>query len=302
MRRFTFPNTALFLLGFSLAGCEEEQPPGPFTVTVMTYNVLCSYCNFEEYDPWTERIEHFVDIIDRHDPDLIGFQEFIFAEEVEEIAELNPGYEFLYFHDPHGPLIDDYPDATIFYRAEMFELLDHGFYWLSETPDEPWSTGWADANIWRLVVWAHLRHRTANRELYFSTTHVDNNNPNQARSAPLIVERVEPWAARMPAIVTGDFNSKPDSEAYATLTRGVEGSGFVLLNSWDLAEERREAHNQDPAPEYDPDHRIDHIFMADQPGWSCSDWTVDMYVYGDLDRYPSDHLAMSAVLTYDPRE
>jgi endonuclease/exonuclease/phosphatase family metal-dependent hydrolase len=250
-----------------------------------------------EFDPWNERLEAFADIIRRHDPDLIGLQELITVGDADQILEGNPDYEALYFHDPHGPLFDDYPDATILYRAELFDVMEHGSYFLSDTPDEPWTTGWAEANIWRLVTWAHLRHRITGQELYFATTHFDNNSPNQEMSAPVVLERTEPWAGRMPSIVVGDFNSRPDTEAYATLTQGVGGSGFSLINSFDIADEWSVAWNQPSEPEYDSDHRIDHIFLAGPIEWTCSSWVVDLFRYGDLDRYPSDHFAMAATLT-----
>jgi len=41
----------------------------------MTFNVLCSFCNLREFDPWSERLAYFGDIFARHDPDLIGLQE-----------------------------------------------------------------------------------------------------------------------------------------------------------------------------------------------------------------------------------
>lgn len=272
---------------------ETDVEPEPPELVVMTYNVLCSFCNVD-YDPWEERLGYFGDIIARHDPDLIGLQELFLAEEVEQFLEVATGYEALWWQDPEQVYFKDYADAVVLYRRERFELVDNGFYWLSETPDEPLSGGWAEANLPRLVAWAHLRQLSDGAQLYFASTHFDNNPPNQEMSAPLFVERTSQWALEMPAIVVGDFNSKPESPAYGLLEAVHEGSGVQLLNTFALAEEWFVDSNQNPVPEYDPAHRIDHIFVAGDLSWSVSSWVVDTWVYGPHKMYPSDHLAIVA--------
>lgn len=283
--------------GATAPGCLNREG-GPVNLTVMTFNVLCSFCTTPEHDPWDERLAYFSDIIGRYDPDLIGFQEFFTDLEVEQVAAAHPGYGYLFFTDPGGPILKYYPDATIFYKRARFEVLQSGTYWLSETPEIPWTYGWASSQLWRLVTWAHLRHKANGREFYFATTHVDNNTPNQEKSAPIILDYTRPWAARMPALVVGDFNSKPSREAYHILTRGLNGQGFKLQNSFDLAERWQAAHNKTPAPGYDTDSRIDHIFVAGPTQWSCTNWWADLHVYGNNRRYPSDHFPIIAELSF----
>ena len=263
------------------------------SLTVMTFNVLCFFCDDVEYDPWEDRIGYFTDIFERHQPDLIGLQELLFYEgELEPILAQNPAYSAIYFSDETQDLFKEYADATILYRTERFEEVEKGFYWLSETPDEPLSGGWADSNLPRLVAWAHLRQLSDSTDLYFASTHFDNNPPNQEMSAPLFVERTAEWALQMPAIVVGDFNAKPDSPAYQTLVTPHPELGIQLLNTFDLAPEWAVAANQEPPPPYDPAHRIDHIFVAGDLPWQTTNWIVDMHVYGPESRYPSDHFAV----------
>jgi len=287
-----------------LVGCPTDDPveaPPSLDVTAMTFNVLCSYCNVAEYDPWEDRLGYFDDIFARHDPDLIGVQELIFATEVDQLLDLLPGYEAVYFADEHeGPIgLTDYPDATILFRGDRFELDEAGFYWLSPTPDEAWSTGFSDeAQLPRLVAWARLAAVAEDRQLVFATTHFDNNPPSQDLSAPLLLQRTEPWADEMPVIITGDFNSQTYDPAFDVLVGGTDGAGFALTDSFDIAETWSQDTNLDPAPTYDTEGRIDHVFVADGPdsSWSASTWVVDQTVYGDLDRYPSDHWPITATL------
>ena len=78
------------------------------------------------------------------------------------------------------------PNLPLFHKLAGRKAVVVGSYWLSPTPDEPWTFGWAGTSFWRLVTWARLRYRDGTGELYAATTHVDNNHPNQEMSAPLL--------------------------------------------------------------------------------------------------------------------
>lgn len=272
-----------------------HEARGPEPLVVMSFNVLCSFCNLTDYDPWAERLEYFRDIFDRHDPDLLGVQELIpLGDEPGELLALLPGREAVYYAPEEGL---PYPDATIFYRASRFELLDHGQYWLSPTPDKP-STGFAPPQLTRLVVWARLRDRAGDRELFFATTHFDNNSPSQELSAPLVKERSAPFVKELPVLFVGDFNSNPSTAAWKILTEDAS-QGFVFTDTHAIARERSVISNQSVVPEYDTSQRIDHIFAAGaETAWSASRWAADLTVYGAKDGYPSDHFPVVTELDY----
>lgn len=256
-------------------------------LTVMTYNVLCStICGLGEYDPWAERVVHHADIYARHDPDLMALQELATVEDVQQVLDAVPGREAIYFDDGKA-----WADATIVYRKARFDVLDHGDYWLSPTPDEPRTAGFSGGlQLARLVVWAVLYDRYAGRELFFASTHFDNNSPSQEKSAPLVLERTLPFVKTHPVIFAGDFNSMPDSEAYQILTGKRGDHGFAFTEVEALADDWSVITNRKPAPEYDRAMRIDHIFLAGADvDWRAASWHPDMTSYGPLDLYPSDH-------------
>lgn len=276
------------------AGDKTEQDMNE--LTIMTFNVLCSFCD-PAYDPWVDRLGYQADLIARHGPDILGLQEFVFAEEVDEYLALNPGYAAVFFQtdDPEAPL-PAYPDETILYRKDRFVVVESGFFWLSPTPDVPYSLGFIDAGqLWRLVGWVLLEQKANGRRFYFANTHFDPNHPNQEISGPLVYERFDDKVAQHPFIFTGDFNTHPGDEGYANLVEGVPGHDWTFTNTFDIAEEWEIVTNLDPVPAYDVDDRIDHILTAGG-AFSCSRWRVDLTVYGDKDRYPSDHFAMSATI------
>ena len=270
-----------------------EPPPPPDPMVVMTFNVLCSFCD-DTYDPWEDRINYISDTIARHDPDLVGLQELFTAEEVQQLLDLNPEYEALFYSDE----TIDYADATIWWRADRYELIDSGFYWLSPTPDVPLSVGFSPPQLARMVAWAQLRELSTEAELLFVDTHFDNNSPSQELSAPLLLERTEAQAGPLPIIVVGDFNSRPDTTAYAILSGGVAPGEFALTNSFDLAQDWSVDSNEDPVPAYDPAIRIDHMWVAGGE-WSVPWWVVDTWIYGANDLHTSDHFAMATELHFE---
>lgn len=274
------------------SGGAPVAPLGPWRV--MTFNVMCQTCTPKGYEGWTARLPHLGDTIARHDPELIGVQELFSAANVDELLAVAPGYEPIWFAAP-TPDDLDYADATILYRPETFEPVEHGFYWLSPEPDTPYSNGFAAPQLPRLVAWARLRVRDDGSELVFATTHFDNNTPSQELSAPLVLARTAALADAVPVVMVGDFNARPDEPAYAILTGGVDGIGPRFDDVFDRAGAWRSETNLEPAPVWDPGARIDHLFVAGAP-WMATDYVVDQWVYGEIQQYTSDHFAIVATL------
>ena len=291
---------AATLLFFCTNSCSDSgKEPIQTELKVMTFNVLCSFCN-NDYDPWEERLAYFEDILDRHLPDIVGLQELTWPEEVDQFLALRQEFKAIYFiGDEAGPIgFTDYPDATILYRADRFKPQTSGSYWLSPTPDQSWTTGFSEGfQLPRIVVWAVFEEMSSGLKFFFSNTHFDNNSPSQELSAPLLLERSAPWAEQMPIIVTGDFNSRPIDPAYLSLVEGEVGGDLRLVNLFDIADNWTLDTNLEPVPNYDLDSRIDHIFVAGaDTSWECPQWVVDLHVYGANSSYPSDHFAISAHL------
>lgn len=285
-----------------------EEAVKPLKLRVMTYNVLCSFCDKKNYDPWEDRLHNHRDIIVRNALDLMALQEITKPEEVGQIAALNPEFTFVFYNETGGEKPKGYPDATLAYRTDRFEEIERGFYWFSETPDKPFTRGWAKAAFWRICAWARLKEKATGTEFYFSSTHYDNNKPNQENSAPLTLRKTEPFAEGMPVIVAGDYNSKPDSPAYAILAGGVEDKGFKLVNAYDIAKKREVigqaeavAGRSTDALGYQAADRIDHIWLGGAADFAVPVWVADLSVYGPLKRNPSDHVPIVAEIEIAPR-
>lgn len=306
-------------LGLLLAACTPEPPHAPPSppdapepvlsdaiepMRVVSYNALCPPCD-PAYDPWAVRLDAFADLVSRYDPDLIGLQELFSPSDVDDWLGLLPGFEALVFEpEPDGIA---WPDPALLWRASRFELLEHRHFWMSPTPDEPYSS--RGGHIPRLGIWARLLERPSGREIIFFSTHFDANSPNQTWSAPLTLHELQA-VADTPQILTGDFNSTPTSDAYRLLTGGLTTFPYPDLpapwadalgqtpwiDAFDLAANPRtvdadgDAVPSDARPGWwTPERRIDHIFVAGPGVFEVTEHLTDVSTYPPNDLPPSDH-------------
>ncbi len=282
----------------------------PHLVKVMTYNVMCPFCLNSDHPDWPQdwatRVPMVRDTIARFDPDLIGVQEtFTPDPSVDMLGDITATGgvygSLFYIKKPTdqttdlGDSFETYSDAAVLYRKSRFDVLDQGAIWLSPTPDLAFSNGFATGGQFpRLIFWARLNDKLANRTFVMASTHFDNNTPSQKLSAPLALQRFGPMAQQEPVVFVGDFNSTPDTEAYAILDKGVDGKGgFQFTNAFDVAVKWQVDSNRTPKPDYGLANRIDHLWLAGAT-FTVPEWHVDLHAYGDLQMWPSDHDPMVA--------
>jgi endonuclease/exonuclease/phosphatase family metal-dependent hydrolase len=275
------------------------QTADPTAVVVLNANVMCSFCVNSDHPAWEQawdkRAPMWRDVIGRHAPDLVAFQELQAAvptptPEVSQLLPADGGFAWYYYvHTPTDAADYDYPDATVAWRTSRFELLDKGQFWLSPTPDTAYSTGFSakGAQFPRLVVWVLLHDKLRNRNFYFANTHFDNNSPSQELSVPLVLARFDQLQLKAPIVFAGDFNSNFNSKAYKLLTAG-EGK---FLNSWDLAQARATFSNRpEAALPLTQLEQIDHVLLRGAtftvPWWVLDFWRYDV---GKGWQAPTDH-------------
>lgn len=296
------------------AGSDASAPQGVLppkkpdgALSVLTYNVMCSFCVFQDHpsyvSQWAPRVPWLRDALSRADADLVGIQELqaVIKHDsgLSEMAQLFPpesGYDYAFYKlKPEDNYLDDYPDPVVAWKKARFDKLEEGWFWLSPTPDVAFSTGFAKTQFPRLVFWVKLQDKLRNRPLYLASTHFDNNTPSQKLSAPLSHERMSPLAKDAPLIFTGDFNSSPKSEAYALLV-GPNAHGSQWIDAEVAAKSRSIVHNQPSEPSWDGLEQIDHVFLAGDVTFTVDWWGIDLWRYGEQAQPPSDH--DGAYLTY----
>jgi len=214
--RYSVPNAALVgsLLLLSGSGCAHTVP-----LTVMTFNIRYGTAN-DGLNSWKYRRPMVVDVINKHDPDVMGLQEVLAFQRDELLAAL-PGFDCV------GVGRDDGKDkgefAPILFKRDRFELVDKGWFWLSETPDKPGSIGW-DAACPRIATWVRLRTKqNVKTDLWVLNTHFDHKGEKSRANAGLMLKA---WVCHFddcPRLVMGDFNSSPRDPCHAEIVNAIKG-------------------------------------------------------------------------------
>ena len=163
---------------------------------------------------WQVRCPILAQLIRFHEFDVFGTQEG-FKHQLEDLKAALPGYDYTGVSREDGA--DAGEHSAIFYRTDLFTLVDHGDFWLSETPEKP-SIGW-DAVLPRICSWARLRHNPTGKEFLFFNLHMDHIG-KQARveSALLVQQKMNEFGSELPTFLTGDFNVDQTHQSYTALT------------------------------------------------------------------------------------
>ena len=253
MRHLTFIVLALALAILPVSMQARQKTAH---ITMATYNLR--YIN--KSDPpkgnnWERRCPWIAKIIQSYGFEVFGTQEG-YKRQLEDLKALLPGYE--YFGRGREDGVDKGEHSAIFYRTDLFQLIDHGDFWLSETPDKP-GLGW-DAACIRICTWGHFRHLASGREFLFFSLHMDHvGKKARMESARLVMRKMQELGSGLPAILVGDFNVDQNDEIY-----------HIFLDSDILDDTYEEAKvlfaENGTFNAFDPElrtfSRIDHVFVS----------------------------------------
>ncbi len=250
-------------------------------MNVITFNIRYGTAPDGE-NSWHNRIDMVNGLLRFHDADIFGLQEALY-QQIIDIEKGLPGFGWFGVGRDDGDKAGEF--TPIFYNQSKFKLLEHGTFWLSETPEAP-SKSW-DAALNRIVTWGRFKTKKGGKQFIFFNTHFDHRGMEARKnSAKLIWEKIQEITKNknIPVFVTGDFNLSPDSEPILLLKN-------YLRDSYEVSQE----------PPYGPigtfqafkidaeltsKVRIDYVFVNEK---------VDVLKYATLTdfkdyRFPSDHL------------
>ena len=245
------------------------------SLRVMTFNVRLPV-DSDGANRWEARRALMAEVVKREHPDLIGTQE-LFKQQGDDLVARLPQYAWFGRGRRGGADGDEH--MGVFYRKDRLRVLATGDFWLSDTPEVVGSITWG--NLYpRMVTWARFQRVADGATFLLYNTHLpyrEEDEPVRTRGAALILERLRQLPADEPILLTGDFNTVPDSPAHALLTT-------TLTDAW-LAASR----HQGPSATFHnftgkADLRIDWILFRGLQAKSAR--TVTTHRRG---RYPSDH-------------
>lgn len=212
--------------------------------------------------------------------------------------------------------------SPVLYRRDTFDLVRSGHTWLSETPDRP-SKGW-DADCIRALASAVLQHKATGQQVALFNTHLDHRGVVARKKSVGVIlevikrtcrtERPNGEAKTLPFVLTGDFNSTPEREAYrACLNSGLALDAFDATPSaqrfgpedtftgFEPPKHAGSDHNSAAGDFFDGDHkgRIDYAWFGPRvaSGWEFAAYTTLPNWVEETGIYLSDHRAVIVDVT-----
>jgi endonuclease/exonuclease/phosphatase family metal-dependent hydrolase len=182
---------------------------------VMTFNVRVPV-EADGINVWAHRRALAAQVIRDADADIVGTQELVRRQGDDLVAALP--HTAWFGRGRHGDDSDEH--MGLLYRTDRLRVLETGDFWLSDTPDTPGSITWGNLYA-RMVTWARFQRIADGATVTVFNTHFpyrDEDASARLRSAQLILSRLRAVPAGEPVILTGDFNTTPDTDVYRLLT------------------------------------------------------------------------------------
>lgn len=256
-------------------------------IKVMTFNVRGTRdSSIDGLNAWENRRNLNIATIQKHAPDIVGFQEAQNGNIEAYEKSLTSYTSFQGF----GAARDNGSEYTpIYWKTSRFEHLESGQFYLSPSPHEE-SLGW-DSSLVRVAAWLKLRELSSNNLFVVLNTHFPHEeeiHETRTNCAKLIIEQTNTHARELPLIVMGDFNATPDSAAY----RSFLDAGFGDSYGDSSAERANTFHNYEGENYSVVGRHIDWILTKQFSVNACQ-----IITDAEAPLFPSDHYPVLATLT-----
>jgi endonuclease/exonuclease/phosphatase family metal-dependent hydrolase len=253
--------------------------------TIMTFNLRYAKAK-DGNNSWQYRKNLIPKVINLYSPDLLGVQESV-MEQSDYISEHCPQY---YYYGVGRDENGTGEAQGIFYNKTLFSAIEHGAFWLSETPDIPGSKA-KGAALTRNVNWAKLRHLSSGKFFYWFNTHLDRISEEARKfAATLLVNKINKMCNGLPVIITGDFNSIEKGIAWNILTESGFTDTRLTANEVDGPEKTFHGFMLEEFPE---NFRIDWVLIKNFKKVNYS----HTLTFNENGKYPSDHYPVIVKLT-----
>jgi len=248
-------------------------------INIISFNIRLNTSHDSE-NAWPHRSKMASGLLRFHDADIFGLQEALY-EQITDLENDLEDFEWIGVGRDDGQKSGEF--CPLFYKPSKFILIEHGNFWLSETPEKP-GLGW-DAACNRLVTWGRFQSKVTGKQFLVFNTHFDHiGKEARKNSAFLISAKIEEmtYNKNLPVILTGDFNLTPDQEPVGVIKKILSDSGDISIEP-----------PYGPVGTYngfkidsDLDRKIDYIFVSKN---------IKVLKYATLTdmkekRFPSDHL------------
>ena len=199
-------------------------------IKIITFNIRYDKPDHGNH-AWEVRKNAVASLIYEYEPDVIGTQE-VKVNQLLDLQQLLPNY-YILGGDRTGKGKDEH--CAIFYHKNRLTCLDHGDFWLSETPNIAGSItpSWGN-NLPRMASWGRFNIAQENRQITVLNTHLDYDSKNARElGAKLIcdyLQRENLNHTNSSIFITADFNAQPGSKTRNTFLNPFP-NGLKLLDS-----------------------------------------------------------------------
>ncbi len=275
-------------------GNENEPPDGGDTVAAPSLKVMSFNMQTGGRDSVADRAPLAIKAITEFDADVVGAQEVncFWIDELEALGFFET-YTMVGEARQGDAQTQSNEYSCIFYKTALFDLIDSGTYWLSNTPEV--ISKLDDSDYYRIMSYALLERKSDGKRFLQVSTHLEWNhvdaqiNLDQTQILLMLADGV--LEEGVPAILVGDFNEPPTSEGYAEIL------------SWDYEDARIIASKSSQACTFfdgyrgemtDPDSEgtiLDYCFV------SAGAFTVKSFSVG-TDCEASDHFPVFVEMSF----
>lgn len=280
MRRVKYLLVFSFVLLPAMTFAQQE-------LKVMSYNIRLDVASDGE-NRWEMRKDKVAGLLNYYEADFIGAQE-VLHHQLTYLLENMHKYNHIGVARDDGKMAGEY--SCIFYKKDLYHIVQEGTFWLSPTPEIP-SKGW-DAALNRVCTFGLFSHKKNKQLIWVLNTHFDHiGKTARLESAKLIIEKINTLnkGKNYPVILIGDFNSTPEEPPAQFILSQMKNSREVSIENPYGPAVTWNGFQFDKTPE----RVIDYIFINKTKKLKVRKFATLTDSYQK--KYPSDHFPILATL------
>lgn len=255
-----------------------ESTDSSGVIKVMSANVRCKNPQDLFKKNWYYRADLIIKNIENNAPSIIGFQE-VTKGQYSYLVDCLKGFDSVIEYRDKSPFSEGCP---IFYRTDMYTLVDKGSFWLSETPEEM-SKDW-NAACYRICSYVILKENATDKQFVVFNTHLDHKSEEaRIKGIAVVLDKIKQFGS-LPSMIMGDFNCEEGSTTYIDVTN-------------DFLDAKYQTENSDRGCTYQAfgeqlDRNCIDYFMISKQGLEVESFKIVRDTYNGV--YPSDHFPIVA--------
>ncbi|MBR6793049.1 MAG: endonuclease/exonuclease/phosphatase family protein [Clostridia bacterium] len=203
----------------------EDVDEGNF-LKIVAYNIR--YTDDGQGKDIVDRAPRFKKLMDQVQPDIMGLSEAT-PKWIDFLEKNVVGSKYKMLYTYRNPKNQE--AQPLLFDQTKFELLDDGYFWLSETPEVS-SKSWC-GQYYRGATWAKLKVKATGKVFLYYSTHLSGGEA-AVKSAQLITKHAKEQGGfdKLPVFCTGDFNVQLWSGGYTEFVKSFNDvNDFLGFNS-----------------------------------------------------------------------